>query len=189
MALIFEPTALRELFGEPFNRVSTLQIDVTVKESHRLPSTVTEKPVEDGSVISDTVVLQNAKLAISGIFVDDRAGKSWGEKWQALQEIRRQRQPFSVVTSLGVYENMIFTNISTDRDVATAGALFFDADLIQIRIISGQSVRVPVAAVSNPPSQAPKQDAGKVQPKELTEGEAAAVTESQSESLLYGIFN
>ena len=189
MALVFEPNALREIFGERFNRISTLAIDVTVTERHGLASNVTEKPVEDGSVISDTTVLQNARISITGILADERTGKSFAEKWQALQEIRRQRQPFSVVTSLGTYENMIFTAINVDRDVSTAGALFFSADLTQVRIITGQSVNVPAIAIANPDARAPAVDAGKKQPETLPEPEAEAATEAQRQSALLWLFN
>ena len=182
MALIFEPGALRELFGSQYNSIHTLPIDVTVRESHTLPSQVTEKPVEDGSVISDTTVLQNSRLSISGIF-GDSTDKSWGEKWQELQEIRRLRVPFSVVTSLGTYDRMIFTSISANRDAMNTGALFFDADLVQIRIISGESVRVPAGSVKNSDARAPKQDAGKKQAQAKTEAESNTVGKEQAKSV------
>jgi hypothetical protein len=165
MALIFDPGTLRGLFGPQFNSISTLQVDVTLSESHELPSTVTEKPVEDGSNINDNVILNNTKVSISGVLTDDRLGTSQAEKWRALQDIRRSREPFTVVTSLGAYENMIFTSIGASREVSSVGAVFFNADLTQVRIISSETVQVPLRAIpeSRKAKQAPKQDKGKQQ--------------------------
>lgn len=160
MALIFDPGKLRELFGGRFNLISTLQVDVTLTESHELPSTVTEKPVEDGSNINDNVILNNAKLSIAGVLTDERLGTSQFDKWRALNDIRRLREPFTVVTSLGAYTNMIFTSISASRDVSSVGAVFFTADLTQVRIISSETVQAPE---SRKAKQAPKQDKGKQQ--------------------------
>lgn len=165
MALIFDPGKLRELFGGRFNLISTLQVDVTLTESHELASTVTEKPVEDGSNINDNVILSNAKLSIAGVLTDERLGTSQFDKWRALNDIRRLREPFTVVTSLGAYTNMIFTSISASREVSNVGAVFFNADLTQVRIISSETVQVPLRAIpeSRKAKQAPKQDKGKQQ--------------------------
>lgn len=186
MALIFDPGTLRGLFGPQFNSISTLQVDVTLSESHELPSTVTEKPVEDGSNINDNVILNNTKVSISGVLTDDRLGTSQAEKWRALQDIRRSREPFTVVTSLGAYENMIFTSISASREVSSVGAVFFNADLTQVRIISSETVQVPLRAIpeSRKAKQAPKQDKGKQQ----TTTDTANGAERKRRSLAKQIF-
>lgn len=189
MALIFDPGTLRRLFGPQFNSISTLQVDVTLSESHELPSTVTEKPVEDGSNINDNVILNNTKVSISGVLTDDRLGTSQAEKWRALQDIRRSREPFTVVTSLGAYENMIFTSISASRDVSSVGAVFFNADLTQVRIISSETVQVPLRAIpeQRKAKQAPKQDKGKQQATTDTTG-ANGSAERKRRSLAKQIF-
>lgn len=177
MALIFDPGKLRELFGARFNLISTLQVDVTLSESHEFPSNVTEKPVEDGSNINDNVILGNEKLTINGILTDERLGTSQFDKWRALLDIRRSREPFTVVTSLGAYTSMIFTNISTTRDVASTGAVFFTADLTQVRIIASETAQVPLRAIpeQRKAKQAAKQDKGKQQATtESAEGDTRA---------------
>lgn len=180
MALIFDPGKLRELFGGRFNLISTLQVDVTLSESHEFPSTVTEKPVEDGSNINDNVILGNSKLTISGILTDERLGTSQFDKWRALQDIRRLREPFTVVTSLGAYTDMIFTSITATRDVGSTGAVFFNADLTQVRIIASETAQVPLRAIpeGRKAKQASKQDKGKQQP--TTESPEAATRTRRS---------
>ena len=190
MALIFDPSVLRSLFGETFNSISTLQVNVTINETHSLSSNVTEKPVEDGSNINDNVILGNAKLSIGGILTDDKLGTSQAQKWAALKEIRRSREPFTVTTSLEVYENMIFTDISVSRDVSNTGAVFFNAELTQVRIIASETAQVPLSAIKEErkPKQAAQQDKGKQQATNQTEGGAASETQRTRRSLAKQIF-
>jgi hypothetical protein len=186
MALIFDPGTLRNLFGPQFNSISTLQVDVTLSESHELPSTVTEKPVEDGSNINDNVILNNAKLSISGILTDDRLGTSQAEKWRALQDIRRSREPFTVVTSLGAYENMIFTSLSATREVSNVGAVFFIADLTAVRIISSETAQVPLRAI--PEERKAKQAATQDKGKQQATTDAPEASERKRRSIAVQIF-
>lgn len=174
MAIILNPGVAREIYGETFNQIGVMQVDVTVRESHSMGSQVTDKPVEDGTVINDVVILNAARVSISGIMTDDRLGTSFTDKWNALLELRRSREPFTVVTSLAVYEDMIFENISCSRDVSTAGAVFFDADLKNVRIIQSETAQVPVKAIpaGSRAQKAPAVDQGKKQP-EAEAGEGA----------------
>jgi hypothetical protein len=190
MALIFDPGTLSQLFGPQFNNISTLQVDVTLNESHDFPATVTEKPVEDGSNINDNVILGNAKLSMSGILTDNRLGTSKVDKWRALLEIQRSREPFLVGTSLGSYPNMIFTNINAVRDVSNAGAVFFTADLTQVRIIQSETAQVPLRAIKEDrkAKQASKQDKGKQQVKQQTTEQAAETETRTRRSLAKQIF-
>jgi len=180
MALIFDPGTLRNLFGPQFNSISTLRVDVTLSEDHELPSTVTEKPVEDGSNINDNVILGNPILTINGVLTDDRLGTSQAEKWRALQDIRRTREPFTVVTSLGSYDSMIFTNIRATREVSSVGAVFFTAGIKSVRIISSETAQVPLRAIkeSRKAKQAATQDKGKQQA--TTDGAEAAERKRRS---------
>jgi predicted GIY-YIG superfamily endonuclease len=190
MALIFDPGTLRQLFGPQFNSISTLQVDVTLSEEHELPSIVTEKPVEDGSNINDNVILGNPILTISGILTDDRLGTSQAEKWRALQDIRRTREPFTVTTSLGAYENMIFTNIRATRDVSSVGAVFFTAGIKSVRIIASETAQVPLRAIreERKAKQAAKQDKGKQQVVQQTPEQAAETETRTRRSLAKQIF-
>lgn len=174
MAFIFEPGALRDLFGDKFNSISTLAVDVTISESHSLSAQVTDKPVEDGSNINDNIILSGARLTIEGVLTDGRF-TSQADKWEALKAIRRSREPFIVTTSLDVYDSMVIAEISADRDIKSTGAVFFTADLVQVRIIESMTAQVPIKATPEPrkAKQAPKADKGKQQAKPLDNGGAS----------------
>lgn len=132
------------------------------------------------------MILNNTKVSISGVLTDDRLGTSQAEKWRALQDIRRSREPFTVTTSLGAYENMIFVNLSAVREVSSVGAAFFNAELTKVRIISSETVQVPLRAIkeSRKAKQAPKQDKGKQQ----TTTDSAESSERKRRSIAKQIF-
>lgn len=165
MAIILDPAVSRELYGEAFNNIGVLQVDVTLLERHQYDSQVTDKPVEDGRNINDNVILSAPVLEIRGVLTDDRLGTSFAEKWQALLDLRASREAFTVTTSLGSYTDMIFTGLSCDREASTAGAVFFDASIKNIYIISSETAQVPVRAlpVDALGQKSPAQDQGKKQ--------------------------
>lgn len=191
MAAIFSPGALRELFGQEFNQINTLPIDITLSESHTLPATVTDKPVEDGSTINDNVIVGQANVSVSGIFRDEAFGESQLDKWAALKAIQAAREPFTLTTSMGAYENMVLLNISADRSVSNVGALFFNAELKQVRIISSQTVQVPLQAVQEDrkAKQAPAQDRGKQQAQTQTPQQAEQTKQAANRSILTQILD
>lgn len=181
MALLFSPDTLRNIFGASYNQISTLPITVTVKETHSFDQQITEKPVEDGAVIADNIILHPDQVTIQGIFADDQIAdrvvdaitslsldsltnfSTFEEKLQMLHEIRKQREPFDVVTSLATYKNMFFSGpIVIDRDASTATALFFNCTLKSIGIIQSRTTQVPAESTKDTKKMAPKKDKGKV---------------------------
>lgn len=181
MGLLFDPDALRGIFGARFNQISTIPVTVTVKETHSFDQIVTDKPVEDGSTIADNIILQPDQITIQGILADDSFlgnyltdlsnlrfekvtnPQSYEDKFQMLNEIRKAREPFDVVTSLTTYKNMFFSGpITVDRDASTATALFFSCTLKGIGIIQSRTTKVPAESTKDPKKMAPKKDKGKV---------------------------
>lgn len=193
MALIFEPGKLRDMFGTQYNMIQTLPITVTLKETHNFNQEITTKPVEGGSTIADNIILQPDQITINGFFADDSvvqtildvvsygtkyATSSWEDKMALIQTIRKAREPFDVVTSLGTYKNMFFSGALTfDRDNTNANALFFTATLMNISIIQSRTTAVPASASKEPLKQAPKKDKGKVSTTAGNNGVPAANNE------------
>lgn len=181
MALLFDPGKLRDIFGYTFNMIQALPITVTVKETHTFDQQITDKPVEDGAMIADNIILTPDQVTITGIFGDDQLGSrvidaitagsldpirnysTYEEKFQLLQQLRKAREPFDVVTSLATYKNMFFSGpITIDRDASTSTALFFSCTLKSIGIIQSRTTQVPASSTKDPKKAAPKKDKGKV---------------------------
>ena len=185
--LIFEPGVLRKMFGSDYNQISVIPIDVTQVETHTFNHTITRKPVQDGATISDNILIEPDSVTIQGIFTDksnsaaiseittsiidgvDRRTdmKTWEDKLAKLHEIRKMREPFTLVTSLGTYKNMFFDGaITVNRDLTTSDALFFTATLTGINIISARTTQVPASAMTDEKNggakkMAPAKDVGK----------------------------
>ena len=185
--LIFEPGTLRKMFGSDYNQISVIPIDVTQVETHNFNHTITRKPVQDGATISDNILIEPDSVTIQGIFTDRSAFSAitqiaesfidgvdrrtdmptWEDKLAKLHEIRKMREPFTLVTSLGTYKNMFFDGaITVNRDLTTSDALFFTATLTGINIISARTTQVPASAMTDEKNggskkMAPKKDVGK----------------------------
>lgn len=203
MALIFQPNTLRELFGSRYSQIQTLNIDISVTENLSLRQNVTDKPVQDGARISDNIILLPDQVSIEGLFIDDAyaaasellggvpvIGTTWEEKLFMLQTIRKAREPFTIVTSFGAFNNMYFDgDIVAMKHANNANALHFTASLTGIGIIKSRTTAVPANDTKNPKKHAPATDKGKIQKSEkanvTSKTTAATVTQEKSKSWLF----
>lgn len=69
------------------------------------------------------------------------------EAWQYLEQVWKARTPFSVVTSLQRYENMIITNLTAPREASDGKSLVFNIDLRKIKIVKSSLVQIPKVKV------------------------------------------
>jgi len=164
MAIIFDPGVLRKLFGNEYNQIDTLPISITNIEKVSYRESVTDKPTEDGEVKTLGTVSMPTVVMISGIFTDDSNGNSWSDKKDKMDAIKRSKKPFTVTTSLGIYDSVVFESIDYDRDRSNKGFLSFSASLRQITQITTKSVPVPL----NERRHGKATDVGKKQPTEQT---------------------
>ncbi len=168
MALIFNNNLLNELFGREFNKISALPIDVTISETHSLNQRMTSRPVEGGGTFTDNMIIDPTTLTMSCIVTSSLFGDSWEDKLNKIEQIRKAREPFDVVTSLRTYENMGFSGpITINRTVSNNTVLAFDVGLKEVIIISSITEQVPAKESGKTEEaiqkQAPKKDAGKIQ--------------------------
>jgi hypothetical protein len=75
-----------------------------------------------------------------------------------LLQLQANAQSFDVITSLFRYSNMYIESISVPRDSETGRVLLFTVSLIQLTIVTPQSVNIQIFA--NPGMAAPKADVG-----------------------------
>lgn len=64
--------------------------------------------------------------------------------FKQLIELQSNKQPFDVLTSLRRYENMWIKNISVPRDAATGKILQFTIQLVELLLVSPQTVNLQV---------------------------------------------
>jgi hypothetical protein len=137
-----------------------LQLDVLMKETLELPSEVTKYPVEDGTPdITDHITQQNETLEISAsISATELLSFEFGtctakliDAIQQLRDMHKARQPITVVTGLGSYDNMAFTKMSVTRSSGgDSGGSWIDisASLMQIRKVALQTTTLPAEKAS-----------------------------------------
>lgn len=144
------------LFGIGQSKIGYLSLDVLVSESLSLPSEVTKYPVEDGNEdISDHITAGNEELTITGaiasgsIFGIEFGSRCYSKMTDAVDQLRtmhKERKTFTIVTGLGKYEEMAFTNLTLDRSNSpqTGGQwLSINATLRKIRKVSLKSADLP----------------------------------------------
>lgn len=133
--------------------VSALTLDVLISESHQRTAVITENPVEDGTIISDHIILEPQFLVINGfvsnahpsilsftnIFSNEDKVKA---AFELLEEIYSARELFDVVTNLKVYENMFMETLNIDKGPDTGDALNFTMDLKEIRQVENVTIAI-----------------------------------------------
>jgi len=145
------------LFSTIFVKKSTvgfLSLDVLVTENLKLPSDVTKYPVEDASEeISDHITRNNEELSITGSVSSSEIlslefGSCMTKLINAVDQMRsmhKERKPVTVVTGLGKYEDMAFTNLSITRSNGANGGGWLDinADLRKIKKVALKETELP----------------------------------------------
>ncbi len=155
-------SALLSLFAQSDNVI--LQIDATPRQTHRIGQKVPKHPVEEGFPISDDVQ-PDAKTLILDCVISDippellaafaqpfrdihngntRSSSAWtvlkglvGEEVEgSTLQPALLGKPFTVVTSLDVYRDMLVEDINLQRSRETGEAISFSINLSQIRIVT-----------------------------------------------------
>lgn len=96
-----------------------------------------------------------------------------------LLQLQAAAQPFDVLTSLYRYDNMWIKSISVPRDAQNGNVLLFTVSLVQLLIVTPQSVNVQIFA--NPGLSANQADAGE---QGLDPASAFKAGETKAQSLL-----
>jgi len=153
----------------PRGVIGGITIDATIEEIHSESLEVTEHPVEFGAQITDhsynrpsEVMLRcgwsnssasASSTAIAQVFssgslsVDDYVSGIYSQ----LLALKEAAVPFSIVTTLKIYKNMLITALQTVRDSKTSQALMVTAVCREVIFVSTQSASLPPVAVQTFP--------------------------------------
>lgn len=148
------------IFGQGKSSIGGLVIDATVNQDHVGSAEITKNPVESGAQITDHVQLNPNQLIIEGIISDTPLGfpilqnvlnivntvtTLFGQSsrsidgFNKLVELKDKREPFTVITNLKRYSDMVIAELIVTRSNTTGNAIEFKATIEQIRIVSSQS--------------------------------------------------
>jgi hypothetical protein len=141
--------------------IAGFDIDIAVSEEHTFDAEVTAHPVEVGSDIADNVRLLPFSLALDCTVSDTPFGEMQRKREATgttipsrdalafLKDLRKTREPFTVVTSLGSYVNLILRSLVIPRSADTGHALKFRATFQEVELVTNARTTVRVAAPRN----------------------------------------
>jgi hypothetical protein len=109
--------------------IGPVPIDCVLREKHSSTIEITEIPIETGAKVTDHAVVNPKKLSLE--VADGQATASFN----ALVRFQESRVPFTVVSGLKVYTNMLIKSIDADRDASFSRVLRAMVDLQEVIIV------------------------------------------------------
>lgn len=110
-------------------------IDVVISEEHTATMEIAEHPVESGAKISDHAWRTPYIVKLESVVDGARAVAAY----QQLLAVQEKAEPFSLVTGLKVYSNMLIKEILAERNKEHSRVLKFTAELQEVIIVANES--------------------------------------------------
>lgn len=111
------------------NSIGPVFIDCVISEKPSAELEITEIPVESGARITDHALILPKKVTL------DIASASAAASYNALVAFQERREPFTLVTGLAVFDNMLIKRIEPERDATYSQVLRATVDLQEIVIV------------------------------------------------------
>lgn len=137
-------------------------VDCALVEEHTYDSEVTDYPVEKGADITDNVRPKPLEVRIEAIVSNtptspdilaqrDIDTTPADQAYLHLMDIRDNREPVTIRTSLDSFDNMVLKSLNIPRSASTGDALRFTATFVQVEIVSNtRSTRVAIPIAKKP---------------------------------------
>lgn len=179
--------------------IESIVLDVLISESHDRSATVTENPVEDGTVFNDHISSNPVTLSIEGFITNSSISlfrnlnnliapdSRVNTIFDSLLFLFEEKLLVQVVTNLKVYENMAIENLSIPKDAESGDAFSFSMDLKQITKVSKVTTQIPKSKVGGT-ARTKAQAQGKIKGGKKTPGKATGAPKTKATSILKGIF-
>lgn len=139
----------------PADQIGTISVDATLEEVGTDLLQITEHPVEAGANITDHAFYRPSELIMhcgwsnaNALFATSLGGNQTfaggslvkddyvSSIYSQLIALQQSLKPFTVVTTIRLYNNMVITSISLTRDQKTSQALMVTVTMRQIIIVS-----------------------------------------------------
>lgn len=142
-------------FLQQRTQVGEIKLDLLASEQYELPGEVTKYPTEDGSEMSDHIILQSATLTIEGRVSNAVMGvvdlvqnfASFTTKQADIvaqfEALRDKRDTLTVTTGLRQFEDFAIESLSFSRSAGESGWLNASIKLVKIRKVQLRRADVP----------------------------------------------
>ncbi len=154
--------------------------DAVLRSEHTSNVAITEHPVESGANITDHSYVKPAQLVmevgmsdVATSYIEGQFSGGWSRSVQAykvLLELQQNRVPFSVLTRLKRYDNMLIETLAIPDDYTTRYGLKATATLREILVATVMTVKV-----SARPQVTDHTARGELQVEKLSEEEAKSL--------------
>ena len=144
-------------------------LDCHEAEAHESEVSVTENPIEGGSVSTDHTTIQPKVVSVSGFVLDyDPEGGGGDDRMAELYDelvgLQEAREPATIKTRLKEYSNMILTSVV--GGVSPEGKLdlvlrFREIEIVDTQKVSGLVVKPPSNAQKKPEAKDTKPEGAK----------------------------
>jgi len=172
------------IFGQDQTDIDLISgiVDIYPEENHSLRAIKTKYPVEDGSSRTDNFVIEPKALILKGLVSDlqiplipvvsiannNRSKEAWGR----LEALLNSGELCSVITQLGIYENMMVVSVDSSVSRDTGRALNFTITLEEVLIAETETVQLAPAKLDGPAStKGSDSNGGLKQAEELSEND------------------
>ncbi|MEO1989252.1 MAG: phage baseplate protein [Martelella sp.] len=157
--------------------IGPVPISVFVSEKHNTRLGITEIPVETGAKITDHAAV------LPKIVTLDIAGAAATATYNALVEFQERREPFTLVTGLRVYSNMLISDIMVDRDATFGFVLRGRVECREIIIVDTAYAADPTGENSKAGAAGGKKSTNAARPTANNTGSPSAAAGSSSASI------
>lgn len=124
--------------------IDDIVIDVLSSTSQGRAYNITQRPVEDGSLVSDNRYKLPTSVTMSCIIVDDEnvGGKTWQAKRDELLDLSDVDQVVTITLPNQTLPSMMISSLNDTTTAATATAYFFTIRFQHVNFIRNQFVLV-----------------------------------------------
>lgn len=149
-------------FKDSTGTVASIQVDCTLMEGHAFEVDPTQHPVETGANITDHFRIRPRELHLEGGFSDEPViggGEQKGRAADLFNQMRLLTEAgalVTVATDLQRYENLLIRKLASTKTPDTKGAVRWTADLMEIRLVSTESVALSRAVRGGKKNKGPK---------------------------------
>lgn len=130
--------------------IGAVPVTIVTGEDHESTISITKVPVEFGADITDHAYIEPKTVTIKGMIGPGFRGIgsfSRAAGYQALVRYQESRVPFTLITGLDFYRNMLIQSISVPRNPDNANVLEFTAKLQQVLIVGSGFAAATIGAI------------------------------------------
>ena len=169
--------------------IGPVPISCRLEEHHTTEIEITSNPIETGAEVNDHAYIKPNAVTL------EVASASAAATYNALVAFQKSRVPFTLVTGLSVFPNMLIQRVEADRDKDTSHILRARVDLQEVIIVDTAYAAVdtdsPGAVSSGAPGGKKSTSAAPPAPAGTTQGgdaPAKPVAPAKQQSLLARMF-